>query len=96
MIEHNRDKFYLTDIPREVWYPSFTSYISYLYHIGHDEYSPNQISELENAFQAAWKSAKLEAAQHRMHLTAFGARLAWLFFGFILLLAMVLVIIGGN
>lgn len=35
-------------------------------------------------------------AQHRMHLTAFGARLAWLLFGFILLLAMVLVIIGGR
>lgn len=31
-----------------------------------------------------------------LHLTAFGARLAWLFFGFILLLAMVLFIIGGQ
>ena len=38
---------------------------------------------------------KLSAAQHSVQLTAFGARLAWLFFGFILLLAMVL-IIGGN
>lgn len=76
MIEHNRDKFYLTDIPHEVWYPSFSSYISYLYHIGHDEYSPNQISELENAFQAAWKSAKLHAAEQKMHLTAFGYGLA--------------------
>lgn len=36
------------------------------------------------------------AAQPSMHLTAFGARLAWLFFGFILVLAMVLIIIGGR
>jgi len=34
------------------------------------------------------------AAQQGVHLTAFGARLAWLFFGFILVLAMVLIIIG--
>jgi len=36
------------------------------------------------------------AAEHRVHLTAFGARLAWLFFGFILVLAVVLAIIGGR
>ena len=40
--------------------------------------------------------AKVEAAQHGVQLTAFGARLAWLFFGGSLLLAMVLIIIGGN
>jgi ribosomal protein S27AE len=34
------------------------------------------------------------SAQHRLHLTAFGALLAWLFFGALLLLAMVLFIIG--
>jgi hypothetical protein len=37
-----------------------------------------------------------ENAPHRMHPTAFGARLAWLFFGFVLVLAMVLAIIGGR
>lgn len=34
------------------------------------------------------------APNNRLHLTAFGARLAWLFFGALLLLAMVLFIIG--
>lgn len=38
----------------------------------------------------------LEAAEHKMHLTAFGARLAWLSLGFILVLAMVLVIVVGR
>ena len=37
-----------------------------------------------------------KSAQQSMHLTAFGAWLAWLFFGFVLLLAMVLIIIGGR
>ena len=34
------------------------------------------------------------SAQQKMHLTAFGRRLLWLLFGFILLLSMVLIIIG--
>jgi hypothetical protein len=34
------------------------------------------------------------SAQQSVHLTAFGARLAWLFFGAFLLLAMLLFIIG--
>jgi ribosomal protein L37AE/L43A len=37
-----------------------------------------------------------DAAQQKMHLTAFGRRLAWLFFGFVLVLAMVIIIIGGK
>lgn len=36
------------------------------------------------------------SAQQKMHLTAFGRRLAWFLFGFVLLLAVVLVIIGGR
>lgn len=40
--------------------------------------------------------AKREAAEQSAQLTAFRRRLAWLAFGFILLLAMVLVIVGSN
>ena len=46
--------------------------------------------------EPAWWVLWVKSAQHGVQLTAFGARLAWLFFGFILLLAMVLTIIGGN
>jgi len=49
-------------------------------------------------FGSSYKEAvrKWQSARQSMHLTAFGARLAWLFFGFILLQAMVLVIIASR
>ena len=60
--------------------------------------SEKECFELVDVYEGvmAEYSRQEKAAQHRMHLTAFGARLAWLLFGFILLLAMVLVIIGGK
>jgi len=75
------------------WEKAFNEFLAYMYEIGHSEYSPNQIWELKNAYESAWRSV---SAQQSVHLTALRRGRAASIFINLVLLAVVLFTIGGR